>query len=332
MSNNTRPSAVRLRPGELDISGHALIGPAMQMTARLRDHIERLDNGVVYAVDDLAVVLRAMLCPGRGNDVLRRLYDVAGCPRPDVLLSRPPTSGPDVVFSVGAIPTRELGAVGDGATHVRLTKWPGTRFLVVTSAGRQMDYTWAEFLNGYANKWGGAHLDSAVPSHLQLIDYHAAGGLSLTGYLLRAAAVEVWYLAQAAFVKKLRGGPQALTDSQLEGARYSAPGGISTDPKDISHRGQLHWFSHTKSSAGLLWYVDETSDNNDLRLSLGSVPYDVHCSATDPETEKRIEKRVATIQEPRYRSPATLKREELKTVNLSPEIRTLAEVRSGANA
>jgi hypothetical protein len=297
------------------------------MTARLRDHIERLDNGVVYAVDDLAVVLRAMLCPGAGNDVMRRLYDVAGCSRPEVLISRPPESGADVVFSVGAIPTREPGALADGAYRVPLTQWPNTRFLVVTSGGTQLDFTWAKFLNSYANKWGGAHLDSVVPTHLQVIDYHAAGGLSLTGYLLRSAAVEVWYLAQQAFARKLRGGSHPVADTQLETGRYSVPGGISTDPKDISSRGQLQWFCHTKSDAGMLWYVDEGSDENQLRLSLGSVPYDVAYSASGAESNTPREKQKIIVQEPRNRLPVILKRDELKEIIFQGEIKTLSQVR-----
>lgn len=67
--------------------------------------------------------------------------------------------------------------------------------LVVTLAGEQKKYTWDTLLSDYANKWGGAHLDVMVPSHLQFIDLYAAGGLNLSSYLLRAAAVEVWLLA-----------------------------------------------------------------------------------------------------------------------------------------
>ena len=71
---------------------------------RLRDHIERLDDGAGYAADDLAVVLRAWVHPGNGNDVVRRLANHTGAdPRP-LMASREV----DVTarFSVGSIPTR----------------------------------------------------------------------------------------------------------------------------------------------------------------------------------------------------------------------------------
>src|SRR5215469_16184910 len=91
-------------PGSYLHVGEGITGSALQMTSRLRDHIERLDSGVAYAADDLAVVLRAMLCASKGNRVLRRIYEGLNVEEPKVLLSKPPASGDNVIFSVGSLP------------------------------------------------------------------------------------------------------------------------------------------------------------------------------------------------------------------------------------
>jgi hypothetical protein len=120
------------------------------MVARLRDHIERLDDGCAYAVDDLAVVLRALLCSANGNRVLMRLAQSAGLSIPKVRLSRPTPAEDDVFFAVGSIPVSEPGAAADGAVEVPITKWMSLRVLTVQSAGSRATYTWDRFLGTYA--------------------------------------------------------------------------------------------------------------------------------------------------------------------------------------
>jgi hypothetical protein len=70
-----REGLLPLQPSEtklcaLENTGWNLGGAALHMIARMRDHIERLDDGRAYAADDLAVVLRGLLCSGNGNRVL----------------------------------------------------------------------------------------------------------------------------------------------------------------------------------------------------------------------------------------------------------------------
>lgn len=101
--------------GEIVNQGLALAMGALQMITRLRDHIERLDNGHAYAADDLAVVLRALLVRGQGNDVLQRTYDSYQLAIPTTTVSKPACDDPGVFFSVGAIPTEGPGAAEDGA-------------------------------------------------------------------------------------------------------------------------------------------------------------------------------------------------------------------------
>ena len=299
------------------------------MVSRLRDHIERIDNGVVYAVDDLAVVLRALLCNGTGNGVLRRLYQECGIDKPSILLSRPPEVGTQVQFSVGSIPSRESGAVADGAVYVPLGGWPNKDVLVVTLDGERQIYTWESLLSSYANKWGGAHLDVTVPPHLQFIDLYAAGGLNLTSYLLRSAAVEVWLLAQGVFRKTLSVQTGSLSAQELDKVTYSAEGGINSAPRDVSNRGQLQWFCHSTDRLGLLWYVDEHSEDNALHVQLGNVPYDFRYSSNAVQAGDQPVP--VSFQAPRHRvSEGAIKvdRDKLKTLPLGGQIKTLSQVRS----
>lgn len=272
-----------------NLSQDAFFGRTLHLVSRLRDHIQRLDQGVVYAVDDLAVVLRAFIHPGKGNDVLRRLRQKSGVHAPNVLLSAfPRNEGPE--FSVGSIPLRHSGATSHGATHVSIDEWPNIPLIHVVADGSPKTYTWAAFLNVYANKWGGAHLDDAVPKHLQAIDYCASGGLNLSGYLLRAAAVEVWFIAQYLLSQWLiAASAQPAVD--LENARLSAPGGISEDPSDTTDKGALQWFWWEDDKADFLWYVDPLSSGNAMRLQLGGRPWDVKykpLNTPDPQRESPI--------------------------------------------
>lgn len=320
------------RPGDVHHVGNQILGSAVQMTSRLRDHIERLDNGAVHAADDLAVVLRALLCPGTGNNVLRRLYQECGVSEPEVILSRAPDANANTQFSVGSIPTREEGAIADGAVRIPLKRWPNRAVLVVTLAGNQQKLTWADFLNSYANKWGGAHLDVIVPQHLQFIDYYAAGGFSITNYLLRTAAVEVWLLAQEVYRRAFHNELlDSLTPQEREKVSVSAQGGVSTPPSDISNRGQLQWFYHGSDRLGLLWYVDEKSDDNALHLALGKVAYDVRYT---PSTGQAPGEHVpVAFQAPRHRAeqPVSVKPGELKSLMLDGQIKTFSQVRAASS-
>lgn len=285
-------------PGELLNTGSVLGGAALQLVGRLRDHIERLDDGRAYAADDLAVVLRCLLCSGRGNRVLMRLTQADGLTVvPRVRLSRPVPDDDDVFFAVGSIPVDELGATSDGATEATLTKWMNRRVLTVTSAGSRTTYTWDRFLSAYAEKWGGAHLDEVVPPHLRMIDDHAVGGLPLSNYLLRTAAVAAWDAAQQilgeVFKEVVAKAQKAAMNAnvaqrQTRGfpAIFAPHGGISEAPRGIESRGLLQAFVHRSEQIELLWYVDWTSSDNALHLRFGTLPSDIrYGSVAVPSTE-----------------------------------------------
>jgi len=324
-------------------SGWNLVGASLQMISRLRDHIERLDNGVVYADDDLSVVMRALLCPGIGNRVLMRLFNSTAQPMPNILLSKPAPTDPDVFFAVGSIPTAEQGARRDGAVEVSVGRWMTTQVLTVQSSGSRETFTWERFLNAYANKWGGAHLDPAVPAHLRMIDNHAAGGMPLSNYLLRTAAVYVWSIAQQLFRTLFNGvAPEsigsevklarvAIPDGLRERVTYVAPGGIGEPPRDISNLGALQAFCHRTGGAELIWYVDESSPDNALHLCLGSLPYDVrYGNDAVPATAGPVE---VNAQRQRDGSqPIAVEPGALKQITMVGSIRTLSQVRARVNA
>jgi hypothetical protein len=289
------------KPGELLNTGANLAGAALQLVGRLRDHIERLDDGRAYAADDLAVVLRCLLCSGKGNRVLMRLTQTDGLTVvPRVRLSRPAPDDDDVFFAVGSVPVDEPGASSDGATEATLTKWMNRRVLTVTSAGSRTTYTWNRFLSTYAEKWGGAHLDEVVPPHLRMIDDHAVGGLPLSNYLLRMAAVAAWDAAQeilgevlkdvvAKAEKASKNANIAHGEARRHSAIFAPEGGISAAPRSIESRGLLQAFAHRTEQIELLWYVDSTSPDNALHLRFGTLPYDIRYEGSAvPSTEAPV--------------------------------------------
>ena len=314
----------------------ALVMAAMQMVTRMRDHIERLDDGTAYAADDLAVVLRALLCPGNGNQVLKRLYDSNGFAIPTFLVSSPAEDGPEVFFSVGAVPTYWEEAAADGAATCTLSEWLNKRVLIVTSAGSRKSYSWSQFLNTYANKWGGAHLDPTIPPHLQMIDNQAASGMPLSHYLLRSAGVQAWELSQHLFRQALCNyeppgwDAEALAQRQRDwsehpnGAILVAGGGNSTEPRDISAKGLLQHFTHRTDGAHVTWYVDESSSDNSLHLQLGTVPYDVRYQHPSvPSTEGPIE--ISAQRHPLASQPIDL--DASKQISVTGQIRALNRMR-----
>ena len=233
-------------------------GSAVQLLARLRDHVARLDSGLAYASDDLAVVLRALVGSGRGNHVLARVADRTNQPLPTVQVSRAPNRD-GVEISVGSIPVRFPGATVHGARTLTLRDWLQEPVAVVRAGGHRRALTWASFLADYANKWGGAHLDGEVPAFLPALDVFGAAGLSLPGYLLRTAALEVWDLGQRLLMTALVQDPQ---DHRV----IDAVNGAGHGPADLSSRGQLQYLDIGHHQADLLWYVDRASSESDLRI------------------------------------------------------------------
>jgi hypothetical protein len=331
------------KPGELLNTGSSLAGAALQLVGRLRDHIERLDDGRAYAADDLAVVLRCLLCSGKGNRVLMRLTQTDGLTGvPRVRLSRPAPDDDDVFFAVGSIPVDEPGAASDGATEATLTKWMSRRVLTVTRAGSRTTYTWDRFLSTYAEKWGGAHLDEVVPPHLRMIDDHAAGGLPLSNYLLRMAAVAAWDAAQqilgevfkdvlAKAEQTSKNANVAQTKARRHPAIFAPQGGISEAPRSIESRGLLQAFAHRGEQIELLWYVDSTSPDNALHLRFGTLPYDIrYATSTVPAAEGPVQ--LQAQRQPDRSTTIDIGPGPIKQKTVNGVVLTLDQVRTRADA
>lgn len=252
------------------------------MMSRLRDHIERIDNGAAYAADDLAVVLRALLAPGRGNDVLRRLEESHGVDPSRVLVTRPVDT--TARFSVGSLPARD-GAEVHGAEWISWRDWIQRPVVHVEHRGAPVTYSWATFLSTYANKWGGAHLDRTVPGHLQLIDGWSFGGLVLSGYLLRCAGLVAWRLTQLALSRaKLRWHGAPLSPQMEEKGRLGAPGSITTDPRDQLALGELQWLTLTSEELAFHLYVDPSKPVS-ARIAPSAIPYEMTFKPTSVTME-----------------------------------------------
>ncbi len=271
--------------GPIDHPAFALLGPVVSMTARIRDAIERIDNGALYATDDLVVLLRAVLSPTRGNNVLMRLCSAVQASVPTVRLSKPPPGSADVVFAVGSLPIDVAASEADGAEVVPFSRWQSRRVLSIRSDGQQQNYTWEHFVRDYAHTWGGVHLDGTVSRHLTSLDRHFVADLPLAAYLFRSAGVAIWTAAQELLYGALRA---SLADMlRKEGSNVdlsapprtppsiAAPGAPDGPPRDISDRGMLQYFCHSEEGVELLWYVDGESDHNMLSLYFGSVPYTI---------------------------------------------------------
>lgn len=226
----------------------------------------------MHASDDLAVVLRTFVHRGTGNNMLLRMQEKFHLPEPRLTLSRAPSSTADR-FSIGSLPTRPGATAGDAARTVGLKAWAHEPLLRVGVSERSVrNFTWAQFLNEYANKWGGAHVDDAVPASLLAIDRYAAGGLMLSTYLLRAGAVAAWEIGTSL----VRSAPELLAGGLTANLMaVGVAGGISGPPRDRSAEGELQWLDHDSRGIDLLWYVDGNEPSSSIRLLAGGMPYTV---------------------------------------------------------
>jgi hypothetical protein len=240
------------------------------MASRLSDHIERIDQGNVAAIDDLAVTLRSLVGSGKGNAVLLTACREFRVDQPTLQASRQPNQSGSYL-SIGSIPVEEPGARAHGARELKLSKWAQEPMLRCDSKSGSVSYNWDKFVREYANKWGGAHLDSQVPDELFTMDRHAAAGLVLSTYLLRTAGVAVWKMTQDVLRRALR--PNA--EASERAATFSAPGSKSPAPDFRKQHGQLQWLTLSRTNMDFGWYVDHFSATNTLRLSFGAIPYDV---------------------------------------------------------
>lgn len=225
----------------MDQTKEMLQGSLFALSSRLRDHIERVDRGVLTATDDLAVVLRVLIAPGKGNRVIDRAIRALGLSTPEIGISLPPMSrSASIRLSVGSIPISRPLALEVGST-IPVTKLAGRTFATT----RTESWDWGTFISNYCNKWGGAHVDDAIPATLRLLECHSPANWSLPTYALRMAAVAVWEATQAA----LRDSLQHL---ELPEGVISSGGGIDTPPGGGPNAQLLH-LEHSDTQFRTSW-------------------------------------------------------------------------------
>lgn len=253
------------------MTGKMLLGPTIHHVSRLRDHIERLDDGAVTAIDDLAVVLRMLVCDGAGNNLLQRLTNAYRLSGIEIWVSAEASAEAGRQLTLGSIPTTAAVAQLVGGRSVPLSKFLSSRLYLVDG---KVTYTWRKFLQEYAHKWGGAHLDPVIPGHLSVLDVHTVGVLLLSGYMLRSAAVVVWELAQAIF-EAVQPEPDELR-ALGGGARpiYNAPGGVAGRPRSPTTLPHLLALRQDHERADMTWLLDGRSERFCGTLRLGGLNRD----------------------------------------------------------
>ena len=267
------PNTRSLTDATFDNIKHAnLFFGLINLSSRIVDHINRIDHGVPYAADDLAVCLRVLLRRGQGSGVLFSAIEEFSVDEPTIVCSRPATT--DATIGIGLIPLVEIydGFAGDPTIGAGpLTDWFGVGNAI---SYRDLDvkqhiYTWNEFVGHYANRLGGAHLDPrGVPEYIQRLDWCGAASLAMSGYLLRRLGIQAWYLIQEVL--------HDIADKLgvVDSGEFAAIGSSDEGFDLLEELGTLVLFNASEDMMNLVWHVDDKSDLNNLRLWFGDTVWD----------------------------------------------------------
>jgi hypothetical protein len=287
----------------MKIARFHLVGYLVSAAARLRDHIERIDDGSAYAVDDLALVLRLLVAGGRDGELISRAAQSYGIPLPKFSTSAEPEPVLGLVWGAGALPTIETLGAGGLADISQLRFKTALR---IQTGSKRMDLTWDKLIRDYANTWG-AHVGTSIRDDVHLADrIGTAAGLPLTTYMLREVAVAAWYSAQ--FVIRnamIQDDPGYFRDTGLtdedaaEAETWLSPeGGINEPPKARGELGKFQSCTSAGSAASWVWAVEYpvTTGRTLGDLYLGGLNYQIKFQAAPGSVD--IEYDV-----PRQRSP-----------------------------
>jgi hypothetical protein len=287
-----------------------LAGYLISGAARLRDHIERIDEGAAYAVDDLALVLRLLVSGARGGELISRTAQSYVIPLPKFGVSAEPEPVQGLVWGAGALPTTETLAAGGFADISELRFKTALR---IHTGSKRMDLTWDKLIRDYANNTWGTHVGDSIRDDVHLADrIGTAAGLPLTTYMLREIAVAAWYSAQ--FVIRnaiIQDDPGYFRDPALEEVEaedaedaedaetwLSPPGGINNPAKARGELGKFQSCTNAGSAASWVWAVEYpvTAGRTLGELYVGGLNYQIKFQA--PPGSVDIEYDV-----PRQRSP-----------------------------
>lgn len=157
-----------------------------RVVARLDTHIQLLDQGIFALRDDLATVLRILVCRGRGDDGLRKFSKRFGVtPHSVFVSSEPPTSDDHLRWAVSSLPSDEKGP----HEQLRFPHDIGERIaLVVRVDGKLRSYHWERVVADYGNTFG-AHLSTTVPAVLDQVRFMGFANADFGTFMLRSLAV-----------------------------------------------------------------------------------------------------------------------------------------------
>ncbi|ACL42454.1 hypothetical protein Achl_4503 (plasmid) [Pseudarthrobacter chlorophenolicus A6] len=296
-----------------------LAGYLMSGAARLRDHIERIDDGAAYAVDDLALVLRLLVSGGRGGELIARTANSYGIQLPKFGISAEAGTAPELVWAAGALPTTE--ALGTGGL-VDISQLRFKTAIRIQPGSKQVDLTWDKFIRDYANYWG-THVGDSIRDDVHLADrIGTVAGLPLTTYMLRETAVAAWYSAQYVVRNAIvQDNPQFFADVDIADEDLkvwiSPPGGLNEPPKTRGELGKFQSGTNAGSTASLVWAVEDSlTEGRTLgELFIGGMPYQIKLAPEGGTTQ-------GAYDVPRQRSPIHPNRVSFskgKTVSISPQ-------------
>lgn len=304
----------------------------INVVSRMNDHITRIDSGVYYAIDDLAVCLRVLLREGDGSGILLAAIDEFDVEMPEVVAS--PPAFRDTEFSVGAMPVLQWreGLIDEELGHGSLRDWLDCNVIRMGSGQDEIEVSWRKLIGDYANKIGGAHLQTRpLPAYLVRADWFGVAGLALTGFLLRTAAVLTYHLAQSTLTNIVR----SLGLEVSETYRWGGMGSQPSEPSDLDDMGYLFHFSSNEHALMFKWFVDERTPSSRLRLFGNEKVWDYEYSKRDGLTANS---HVSPVSEYLFQAPRNPRYPNLGPVSglvigrpfvYAPIVRTWQEMDAG---
>jgi hypothetical protein len=170
-----------------------LISGAERLKQRLGRHLDAIEAGSSDAVDDAASVLRTLLTPGRGDNVIRRLYRQASVTNPSMCVSEmATTTGGDVALSVCGLPVlpteQEPSKASPMGNWVDIDRWTQMTALVLKGGNPRRVNSWSDVINLYANTFG-SHMSTSIPTVLDQTARVYSNRMNLGHYLIHCAGV-----------------------------------------------------------------------------------------------------------------------------------------------
>ncbi|TFD60311.1 hypothetical protein [Cryobacterium sp. Hh38] len=203
-------------PANRNLSQDELKDRLVRASHRLSRHLSNFIAGNIGAGDDLAAILRTVVCTGKGDDVIGRVVKAFHLTSPKLVISPPANGELSTMFSVGSLPIPEgFGELPEGTPEVAtFHEWRDRVCLVIErdDSGTRV-FTWGRFIATAANTWG-SHTAATIPLELDETRMHLFGNRPIDEYLLvQAAMVVEWVLESLLMELNLHGPAVRATDT-----------------------------------------------------------------------------------------------------------------------